>query len=162
MPTFANRRHVKFTPTQMYDLVADVECYPQFVPLCEGLTVNTRQPTSDGEMLVATMAVGYKTIREKFTTRVTLRPDKEEILVEYLDGPFSHLENRWRFLPTDSGCDVDFYIDYRFRSSVLAMVMGGVFEKAFRKFATAFEDRALEVYGPHRPRHAAEDSPSTV
>jgi coenzyme Q-binding protein COQ10 len=146
MPTFMTRRHVVFTPSEMFDLVADIEQYPQFVPLCEALTLVSREKKGDREVLVATMAVGYKAIRESFTTRVTLLPEKREILVEYLDGPFSHLENRWRFLPSGEGCEVDFYLDYQFRSRMLAMVMGAVFDKAFRKFASAFEARARQIY----------------
>lgn len=147
MPTFSNRRHVDFSPQQMFDLVADVDSYPEFVPLCEGLTVKTRTPSNAGEVLIATMDVGYKAIRERFTTRVKLQPEKQQILVEYLDGPFSHLENRWRFLPSGKGCSVDFYIDYEFRSRMLAVLMGAVFDKAFRKFANAFEARAGQIYG---------------
>lgn len=146
MPTFSTRRHVDFTPTQMFDLVADIERYPEFVPLCESLSLNSREVQADREILVATMSVGYKAIRETFTTRVTLLPERRQILVEYLDGPFSHLENRWRFLPSGAGCEVDFYLDYQFRSRMLAMVMGAVFDKAFRKFASAFEARAEKIY----------------
>lgn len=147
MPTFRSRRRLKFTPEQMFDIVADVEQYPQFVPLCESLHVNSRNMKNESEILVATMGVGYKAIRESFTTRVTLDRHKNEILVEYLDGPFSHLENRWRFLSeAGSGCEVDFFLDYEFRSRTLAMLMGAVFDKAFRKFSAAFEARANHVY----------------
>ena len=148
MPTFTNRRHVNFSPAQMFDLVADIECYPEFVPLCESLTVTSCTHGSDREVLIATMEIGYKSIRETFKTRVTLIPEKQQILVEYLDGPFRHLENRWRFLPSASGCEVDFYITYEFRSRMLALLMGAVFDKAFRKFATAFEARARQLYRP--------------
>ncbi len=148
MPTFSTQRQVTFTPKQMYDLVADVERYPEFLPLCEGLSLKSRRIEGNVEVLVATMEVGYKAIRERFTTRVTLKPDEmpRQILVEYLDGPFRHLENRWRFLPDKDGCRIDFYLNYEFRSRMLAMLMGAVFDKAFRKFATAFEDRAREIY----------------
>jgi len=146
MPTFKNRRRLAFTPEQMFDLVADVERYPEFVPLCESLTVTKREALGDKEILIATMGVGYKAIREKFTTRVTIEPNHNRILVEYLDGPFSHLENRWRFLPSHKGCEVDFYLDYEFRSRMLAMLMGAVFDKAFRKFSSAFEARAHRIY----------------
>ena len=149
MPTFTNRRHVGFTPQQMFDLVADVEQYPKFVPLCETLSIKSRVATGAREVMTATMGVGYKSIRESFTTRVTLERSATppRILVEYLDGPFRHLENRWRFLPSDTGCEIDFYLNYEFRSRMLAMLMGAMFDRAFRKFATAFEQRAREVYG---------------
>ena len=148
MPSFSTRRHVDFTAEQMFDLVADVDSYPEFVPLCEALRVTSRKRGPDRETLIATMAIGYKSIRERFTTRVTLLPDKQLILVEYLDGPFRHLENRWRFVPSGSGCDVDFYITYEFRSRMLALVMGAVFDKPVRKFASAFEGRARQLYRP--------------
>ena len=152
MPSFQIVRRVPFTPRQMYDLVADVERYPEFLPLCESLTVMTRTPHGAGEILAATMGVGYKAIRESFTTRVTLEPVEPAILVEYLDGPFRHLENRWRFLPAPAGSDIDFFIDYEFRSPLLSLIMGALFDKAFRRFAAAFEDRARTIYGaPHQP-----------
>lgn len=150
MPKFSNRRKVDFTPNQMFDLVADVERYPEFVPMCETLTVRSRQELVQGELLVATMGVGYKAIRESFTTQVKLMPEQQQIIVAYLDGPFRRLENRWRFLPAHAGqpgCVVDFYLDYEFRSRMLAVLMGAVFDKAFRKFSAAFEDRAKQVYG---------------
>lgn len=150
MPSFSTRKRLPYTPRQMFDLVADVEQYPRFLPLCTGLIVRRREHAEDKDVLIADMAVGYRAIRESFTTRVTLLPAAPEILVEYLDGPFHHLENRWRFLPAGEGCDVDFFIDYSFRSPVLALLVGAVFDKAFRRFTDAFEARAREVYGPPR------------
>jgi len=147
MPSFSTRRKVTFSPQQMFDLVADVERYPEFVPLCEDLKVTSRKQDGDRTILVATMAVGYKSIRERFTTRVTLDEAHHKVLVEYLDGPFSHLENRWTFLPAPNGCTVDFFLSYEFRSRMLAMLMGAVFDRAFRKFADAFEARAAKIYG---------------
>lgn len=153
MPRFTTQRHVPFTPRQMFDVVADVEQYPKFLPMCESLVVRSRSNTPDGHtVLTATMGVGYKAIRENFTTRVTLEPGEPRILVEYLDGPFRHLENRWRFVPEETVGDasrsiIDFYIDYEFRSPMLGLVMGALFDKAFRKFSEAFEARARLVYG---------------
>lgn len=152
MPKFETTRRVPFTATQMFDIVADVEAYPQFLPLCESLRVESREISGAGEVVIATMGVGYKTIRESFRTRVTLQPDEPAILVEYLDGPFRRLENRWRFLPVQgaAGSDVHFFIDYEFRSVMLGVLMGALFDKAFRKFSEAFEDRARAVYGEPR------------
>lgn len=154
MPKFETTRRVPFTASQMFDIVADVEAYPQFLPLCESLRVESREASSAGEIVIATMGVGYKTIRESFRTRVTLQPDAPAILVEYLDGPFRRLENRWRFLPVagGTGSDVHFFIDYEFRSMMLGVLMGALFDKAFRKFSEAFEDRARTVYGEPRPQ----------
>lgn len=148
MPKFETTRLVPFTAQQMFDIVADVEKYPLFLPLCEALTVESRTPSGDNEVVIATMSVGYKNIRETFRTRVTLQPAVPTILVEYLDGPFRRLENRWRFVAaTETASDVHFFIDYEFKSVMLGVLMGALFDKAFRKFSEAFEDRARHVYG---------------
>jgi coenzyme Q-binding protein COQ10 len=149
MPQFSTKRRVRHAAGEMFDLVADVERYPEFVPLCRALKVTSRTEKDDGvEVLVASMTVAYKVVRETFTSRVTLDKSKLQILVEYLDGPFSHLQNRWVFRPVDeTTCDVEFFIDYEFRSRVLAALMGAMFDAAFRRFAAAFEKRADEIYG---------------
>lgn len=146
MPRYSTRRRVAFTPEQMFALVADVERYPEFVPLCESLAVKSRESRGTETVLIATMGIGYKAIRERFTTRVTLQPEARTILVEYLDGPFKRLENRWRFVDAAGGCEVDFFIDYEFRSVALGLLMGAMFDTAFRRFADAFEARARIVY----------------
>lgn len=148
MPSFTTTRTVNYTPEQMFALVADVERYPEFLPLCTGLRILRREPGDAGvETLVARMSVGYRHIAESFTSRVTPDPERDRILVEYVDGPFSHLTNRWTFTANGSGCDVHFYINYEFRSRMLGLMMGAVFERAFQKFTDAFEKRAREVYG---------------
>jgi coenzyme Q-binding protein COQ10 len=147
MPTFRMTRTVKHTPAQMFALVADVERYPEFLPLCEELRVIRRVQSGEGvETLVATMSVGYKAIRESFTTRVTLDEPRLRIQVEYVDGPFKYLENRWTFRDAPGGCEVEFYINYEFKSFALSILMGSVFDKAFRKFTEAFEQRADTVF----------------
>ncbi len=148
MPKFETTRRVPYSARQMYDIIADVESYPQFLPLCEALHVESREQSGEATVIVATMTVGYKAIRESFRTRVTLHPQEPTILVEYLDGPFRRLENRWRFVPAASGSDVHFWIDYEFRSAMLGLLMGAMFDKAFRRFSAAFEERARHVYGP--------------
>jgi coenzyme Q-binding protein COQ10 len=149
MPSFRTTRRVRHAATDMFDLVADVERYPQFVPLCQRLVVRKREAGDEGrEVLVADMTVAYKLLRETFTSRVTLDKAKLEILVEYLDGPFRTLENRWNFKPEgERASEVEFDIRYEFRSRMLSMVMGAVFDAAFRRFAEAFERRADEMYG---------------
>ena len=149
MPTFDTMRRVAFTPQQMYALVADVERYPEFLPLCENLNVISRSNSQEQTIVVARMTIGYKAIRESFATKVVLTPAAPAVTVTYLDGPFNHLENRWRFLPADGGaaCDVAFWIDYQFKSPMLGLLMGALFDKAFRKFSQAFEERARQVYG---------------
>jgi coenzyme Q-binding protein COQ10 len=151
MPQFSTRRRVQHSASDMFDLVADVERYPEFVPLCQSLAVRKRMPGSEGrEVIVADMTVAYKLIRETFTSRVTLDPAKLTILVEYLEGPFRRMNNRWSFRPaTDSACDVEFFLAYELRSRALGLLMGSVFDAAFRRFAIAFERRADQVYGAH-------------
>jgi len=132
----------------MFALVADIERYPEFVPLCERLVIRARHAEGAREVLVADMTIGYSAIRETFTTRVTLDRPALTIDAEYLEGPFRHLDSRWSFVPAGQGaCLVRFAIDYEFKSRILAAVMGSVFDAAFRKFATAFEARADAVYG---------------
>lgn len=133
----------------MFDLVADVEKYPQFVPLCDAMKIKSRgEMPQDIAVIVAAMTVAYKLIHQTFTSRVTLDRSNLKILVEYLDGPFSRLQNRWTFHPAGgNACTVEFYIDYEFKSRTLAMLMGAMFDTAFRKFAAAFEKRADEIYG---------------
>jgi coenzyme Q-binding protein COQ10 len=148
MPQFSTKRRVRHAATDMFDLVADVEKYPQFVPLCSGLTVKSRAEKDGRTVLVADMTVAYKIIRETFTSRVTLDRQGLKILVEYLNGPFKRMQNRWTFYPVEAKiCDVEFFIDYEFRSRTLAVLMGAMFDAAFRRFAVAFEQRADEIYG---------------
>lgn len=147
MPSFSTQRHVRFSAEQMFALVADIERYPEFLPLCTGLTVLSRRQTAGGEELTARMSIGYKTIAESFTTRVVIDKPDRRIDVSYLDGPFRHLENRWKFLDDPSGSMVDFFIDYEFRSKLLGVLMGAMFDQAFRHFTHAFEERAARVYG---------------
>jgi coenzyme Q-binding protein COQ10 len=149
----------------MFVLVADIERYPEFVPLCSAMRVIRRTRFADREIIVAEMQVAYKLIRETFTSRVTLIRGELTILVEYLDGPFRRMENRWTFRPVPGGadngtgvaqvvsgavCEVAFFISYEFRSRVLALLMGAMFDAAFRRFASAFESRADAVFGPAR------------
>ena len=150
MPSFATKRNAGFTAAQMYGVVADIERYPEFLPLCTGLRVLSRSGRNEagGEELTARMSIGYKTIAESFTTRVVLKPDEPAIDVSYLDGPFKRLINHWKFHDLGAArCEIDFYIDYEFRSTLLAVLMGSMFEQAFRKFSQSFEDRAAKIYG---------------
>jgi coenzyme Q-binding protein COQ10 len=149
MPQFSTKRRVRHAATNMFDLVADVEKYPQFVPLCSALAVKNRVEKGSGvTIVVVDMSVAYKIIRETFTSRVTLDRPNLTILVEYLNGPFKRMQNRWSFHAAgENRCDVEFFIDYEFKSRTLAILMGAMFDAAFRRFATAFEERADAVYG---------------
>ena len=141
MPTHNEKRFLPHTPDQMYDLVMDIEDYPNFLPWCVALRVTGR----DENVVRADMMVGFKMLREKFTSKVTVTP-KERIDVEYLDGPFRYLENRWLFHEKDGGCEVDFFIDFEFRSRLLRKVMEPLFHEAVRRMVRAFEIRAAQKY----------------
>ena len=148
MPELSTTRRVHHAASEMFDLVADVERYPEFVPLCQSLTVRKRLKEDGKDVIVADMTVAYKLLRQTFTSRVTLDRPNLQIVVEYLEGPFRRLNNRWNFRSVDNGmCDVDFFIAYEFRSRTFGALMGAVFDAAFRRFATAFERRADRVYG---------------
>jgi coenzyme Q-binding protein COQ10 len=148
MPEISTTRRVRHGADEMFDLVADVERYPEFVPLCRSLIVRKRMKEGDKDIIVADMTVAYKLIRETFTSRVTLDRANRQILVEYLEGPFRRLNNTWYFRPVDQHvCDVEFFIAYEFRSRTLGVLMGAMFDAAFRRFAAAFERRADQVYG---------------
>ncbi|PST20424.1 ubiquinone-binding protein [Rhizobium sp. JAB6] len=147
MPQFETHRPVPHSPDQMFDLVADVERYPEFLPLCNALTVRSRKERDGKTLLVADMTVGYKAIRETFTTQVLLNKAERAIDVKYIDGPFKYLDNRWRFQPAENGGSViDFFIDYEFKSRILGALMGSMFDRAFRMFTDAFETRANKIY----------------
>ena len=148
MPTHAEERLLRYRPEQLFDLVADVERYPEFLPWCAGVRVIQR----DDAMILADMLVGFKMVRERFTSRVSLSPP-HRIDVAYLDGPFRYLDNHWIFKLRDGGCLIDFYIDFEFRSRILRAVMGPLFNEAVRRMVAAFETRAGKLYGA--PGHGA-------
>jgi coenzyme Q-binding protein COQ10 len=129
--------------SKMFDLVADVERYPEFLPMCEALKIKDRRERDDMTMLIADMTVGYKMIRETFTSQVLLKPEENAIDVSYVDGPFRYLDNKWRFEPRhDGGCDVVFLSITSSRAVRSALLMGAMFDKAFHMFSQAFQKRA--------------------
>jgi coenzyme Q-binding protein COQ10 len=152
MPTIQATRHVYHSTDEMFDLVADVERYPAFVPLCRAHVIRTREKRAETEILMTDMTVAYRIFRETFTSRVTLDRGNGRILVESVDGPLRRLQTRWTFKSRPNGsCDVGFHLSYEFASRALAFLMGGIFDAAFRRFAEAFARRADVVYGhPHR------------
>jgi len=143
MPTHAERQIVPYRPEQLFDIVADVAKYPQFLPWCVAARIRTR--TADG--LVADLTIGFGPFRETFTSRVTLdRPRR--VKVRYENGPFRYLNNQWDFLAHPNGCEVDFFVDFEFRSRILQAAIGVVFNEAVRRMVGAFNKRARAVYGP--------------
>jgi len=148
MPTHAEKRDLPYSAQQMYDLVADVAAYPEFLPWCAAARIRGRRPFPEGEILDADLVISFKVFRERFGSRVTLRPATTTIDVEYLDGPFKYLNNHWHFIDHGGGgCTVDFFVDFEFRSRTLQAVIGVVFNEAMQRIVRAFEDRARVLYG---------------
>lgn len=147
MATHAEKRVLPHRPAQLFDLVADVEKYPEFLPWCIGVRVRERGHT----MLTADLIIGFKGIRERFTSRVTLDRPGMRIDVAYLDGPFKYLNNHWIFNEApDGGCEIDFFVDFEFRSRILQKLIGVLFNEAVRRMVGAFETRANTLYGNAR------------
>jgi len=144
MPTHAEQRVLPYTPRQLYDLVADIEKYPEFLPWC----IATRIRERDGNLLVSEMVIGFKMFRERFLSRVTLDPEGRRIDVAYAEGPFKFLTNRWIFEPHPDGCLIDFYVEFEFRSRLLQKLIETLFHEAVRRMVRAFEARARVLYGP--------------
>lgn len=148
MPTHAEKKILPYTPQQMYALVADVEKYPEFLPWCLASRIRKRE----GVVMFADLIIGFKMVRERFTSRVELNEAERRINVQYTDGPFQYLNNHWIFLEHEGGCCVDFYVDFEFRSKMLQKIMGLLFNEAVRRMVQAFETRADQLYG--RPQTA--------
>lgn len=147
MPKFEKQHKVNHSADNMFALVADIEKYPEFVPMCEGLTIRDTRERDGKTLLVADMTAGYKAVKETFTSQVLLKPDEMIIEAKYIDGPFKHLDNRWTFIEGDAhSSTIDFYIDYSFKNPALGLLMGSMFERAFAKFTQSFEQRADEIY----------------
>jgi coenzyme Q-binding protein COQ10 len=144
----------------MFDLVADLERYPSFLPLCEALVVRQRDARAHGTVLTADMTVGYLAIRETFTSLVELDPIGLTVVARDAPaarGPFRSLENRWSFRAAPGGCEVDFFISYAFKSIMLQALVGSLFERVFRRYTRAFEERAHQVYrGASHPMRGGE------
>jgi coenzyme Q-binding protein COQ10 len=149
MPTHAEIRRLPYSAAEMYALVADMAAYPEFLPWCSGARVRSRQPQPDGsEIVEADMVISFKVFSERFGSRVTLRPAGYKIDVAYLEGPFRYLNNHWRFKPVgEAACEVDFFVDFEFRSRTLQAIIGVVFHEAMRRIVRAFEERAEQLYG---------------
>jgi coenzyme Q-binding protein COQ10 len=153
MPTHAETRVMPYSADQMYTLIADVGRYPEFLPWCSAARVRSVTPLPDGtgEVMEADLVVSFKVYREKFGSRVTLRPGARTIDVEYIEGPFKYLRNAWKFTPVDATrCEVDFYVDFEFRSMILSKLIGFVFNEAMLRIVRAFEARAAVLYGAAR------------
>ncbi len=148
MPRHHETRFLPYSARAMYDLVADVARYPEFLPWNSAARIRSRAPIEGGEVLEADLVISFKLFREKFGSRVTLLPGQGRILTEYLDGPFRHLKSVWTFADVEGGSEVTFDVDFEFRNAILAAVIGLVFNEAMTRVVRAFEARAKALYGP--------------
>ena len=146
MPTHTEKRIMPYTAKQMYDLVADVETYPDFLPWCSATRIRKVTKDSPKTIIEADLIIAFKVFRERFGSRVTLKAEKFSIDVEYLDGPFKYLNNHWIFRDVDGGCEADFFVDFEFKSRVLQALIGVVFNEAMQRIVKAFEMRADDLY----------------
>jgi coenzyme Q-binding protein COQ10 len=152
MPTHTEKRRMPYSADQMYALVADVESYSEFLPWCAASRIRQRRQAGAGEIIDADLVISFRVFRESFGSRVTLNPEARSIDVEYLEGPFRYLNNHWHFRPLSAAeCEVDFFVDFEFRSRVLQSLIGVVFNEAMRRIVRAFEQRADDLYGRRPP-----------
>lgn len=143
MPTHAEKRLLPYRPEQLYELVAGVDRYPEFLPWCKAARITRR----DGDVFFADLVIAFKVFRERFSSKVTLRPSSG-VDVEYINGPFRYLNNHWKFEAIPEGCLVDFYVDFEFRSRILQNLIGLLFNEAVHRMVAAFESRAHQLYRP--------------
>lgn len=143
MPTHAERRFLPYRPDQMYDLVAGVDHYPEFLPWCKAARITRRE----GDLFYADLVIAFKVFKERFSSKVVLHP-KRQVDVEYINGPFRYLNNHWEFEPAPGGCHVRFYVDFEFRSRILQNLIGLLFNEAVHRMVAAFEARARKLYQP--------------
>lgn len=147
MPSHSETRTLPYTADQMYELVADVAKYPQFIPWISASRVRSVTPEGDHEVMHADLVVGFKMFRERFLSKVTLWQDDRRIDTEYVDGPFKHLISTWRFRDTDAGCEVAFEVDFEFKNRLLQGAAGLFFYEAMQRIVRAFEARAEALHG---------------
>jgi len=152
MPKHAETRLLPYSAAQMYDLVADVARYPEFIPWIMAARVRSVTAGADGNVMLADLVIGFRMFRERFGSRVVLRPERNEIDTEYIEGPFKHMISHWRFRDAPGGCEVAFDVDFEFRNRVLQGAAGLFFHDAMKRIVQAFEDRAKDLYGADASR----------
>ena len=146
MPTHSETRILPYSAQQMYDLVADVGRYPEFLPWCSAARVKSVTPQGDTQIMTADLVISFKVFRERFTSRVVLNQGARSIDTEYIDGPFRYMKSTWKFQDVDGGCEVSFFVDFAFRNMILQRLIGVVFNEAMHRIVRAFEERAAELY----------------
>ncbi|PZX46658.1 coenzyme Q-binding protein COQ10 [Roseinatronobacter thiooxidans] len=148
MPNHHEYRHMPYSAEQIYDLVADVARYPEFLPWTAAARIRSRKPIEGGEEIEADLVISFKVFRERFGSRVQLYPEQGKIDTAYLDGPFKYMVSHWHVKQAEEGgCVVDFHVDFEFRNPVLQRLIGVVFDQAMRRVVGAFEARAKALYG---------------
>jgi len=149
MKVHSEQKILPFKPDEIFELVGDVAKYPEFLPWCTGARIREKQKTSTGETMIADLMIGFKMVREKFTSRVTLDRPSLRIDVDYLQCPFKTLKNHWTFSATQNGhCQIDFHLEFEFSSVLLQKLIGVLFHEAVRRMVAAFEARAHQLYTP--------------
>jgi coenzyme Q-binding protein COQ10 len=148
MPRHSETKLLPYRAEQMFDLVADVARYPEFLPWTAAARVRSTRPVEGGQEMLADLVISFKVFRERFGSRVTLLPAQNRILTEYIDGPFKHLKSVWSFADRpEGGCEVAFEVDFEFKNAILAGIIGLVFNEAMTRVVHAFETRADKLYG---------------
>jgi len=148
MPTHSETRQLPYSAQQMYDLVADVARYPEFLPWTAAARIRSDEDRGDHRVMEADLVISFKVFRERFTSRVVLWPEAKKIDTEYLDGPFKYMKSNWHFEDNLEDCQVHFFVDFEFKNMILQKVIGVVFNEAMQRIVRAFENRAKELYGP--------------
>tara|TARA_R110002020_G_scaffold232139_3_gene443554 strand:+ start:1436 stop:1879 length:444 start_codon:yes stop_codon:yes gene_type:complete len=147
MPTHSETRTLPYSAQQMYDLVADVARYPEFLPWTAAARIKSLEDQGDHSVMDADLVISFKVFRERFTSRVVLWPEAMKIDTEYLDGPFKYMKSNWAFRDVEGGCEVEFFVDFEFRNAILQKIIGVVFNEAMQRVVKAFEKRAQALYG---------------
>jgi coenzyme Q-binding protein COQ10 len=147
MPTHSETRFLPYTAQQMYDLVANVGAYPEFLPWCSAARVRKVTPQGDHVVMEADLVISFKVFRERFASRVVLYPEQHRIDTEYLDGPFRYMKSDWAFADRPGGCEVSFHVDFEFKNAILQGIIGVVFNEAMQRIVRAFERRAAMLHG---------------
>ena len=147
MPSHSETRRLPYTAAPMYALVGDVEAYPDFLPWTAAARIKSRQQVEDTEVVVADLVISFKVFRERFSSKVTMVPDDQRIETEYLDGPFKFLRSTWRFADVEGGCEVNFFVEFEFKSRILQGAAGMFFNEAMQRVVRAFEARAKVLHG---------------
>ncbi|MFK7835632.1 MAG: type II toxin-antitoxin system RatA family toxin [Sulfitobacter sp.] len=148
MPTHSETRELPYSADQMYNLVADVGKYPEFLPWTAAARIRRDDDRGDHRVMDADLVISFKVFRERFTSRVVLWPTQRRIDTEYLDGPFKYMKSDWQFEDTATGCTVQFHVDFEFKNVILQGIIGVVFNEAMQRVVRAFEKRAADLYGP--------------